>query len=268
MGLRNRYPGTMAGGTTTQELVAAGSAAGALGSFGFAYTQPEEMKRRPRGCAQDRPARVGHQPVRRAAAETIEPRRRRGARRRDGYYAGAACLPGSGLVRMPKAGGQIAAVEEIRPRVFSTSRRGFMPQSQVKKLKALGILSAKATSVAEPKESNRSASNRHRAGRRGRRAIASYCAISLPVAPERSREGIIVRAVKLPVVAAGGIMDGAGIAAVLALGAKAAQLGTAFSLSGKPARARSQGVALGAREDEKQITEKFSRQARGGLANR
>ncbi|MBV7483972.1 nitronate monooxygenase family protein [Bordetella sp. BOR01] len=33
---------------------------------------------------------------------------------------------------------------------------------------------------------------------------------------------------RLPVIAAGGIMDGAGIAAVLALGAQAAQLGTAF----------------------------------------
>src|SRR5260221_11884617 len=35
----------MPGGPTTPELVAASSAAGALGSFGFAYTQPEEMKR-------------------------------------------------------------------------------------------------------------------------------------------------------------------------------------------------------------------------------
>ena len=35
-------------------------------------------------------------------------------------------------------------------------------------------------------------------------------------------------AIDLPVIAAGGIMDGAGIAAVLALGAQAAQLGTAF----------------------------------------
>jgi nitronate monooxygenase len=39
---------------------------------------------------------------------------------------------------------------------------------------------------------------------------------------------LIVRHVDIPVVAAGGIMDGAGIAAVLALGAQAAQLGTAF----------------------------------------
>jgi nitronate monooxygenase len=35
----------MAGGPSSVELVTACSAAGALGSFGFAYTQPEEMKR-------------------------------------------------------------------------------------------------------------------------------------------------------------------------------------------------------------------------------
>ena len=39
---------------------------------------------------------------------------------------------------------------------------------------------------------------------------------------------ILTRALDLPVIAAGGIMDGAGIAAALRLGAAAAQLGTAF----------------------------------------
>ncbi|MBO4122746.1 nitronate monooxygenase [Cupriavidus gilardii] len=39
---------------------------------------------------------------------------------------------------------------------------------------------------------------------------------------------LLVRHTRLPVIAAGGIMDGAGIAAALALGAQAAQLGTAF----------------------------------------
>jgi nitronate monooxygenase len=39
---------------------------------------------------------------------------------------------------------------------------------------------------------------------------------------------LLVRSTALPVIAAGGIMDGAGIAAALALGAAAAQLGTAF----------------------------------------
>jgi nitronate monooxygenase len=41
---------------------------------------------------------------------------------------------------------------------------------------------------------------------------------------------LIASRVALPVIAAGGIMDGAGIAAALALGASAAQLGTAFVL--------------------------------------
>jgi nitronate monooxygenase len=39
---------------------------------------------------------------------------------------------------------------------------------------------------------------------------------------------MLVRTVNLPVIAAGGIMDGAGVAAALKLGASAAQLGTAF----------------------------------------
>ena len=41
---------------------------------------------------------------------------------------------------------------------------------------------------------------------------------------------ILARECRLPVVAAGGIMDGAGIAAALQLGACAAQMGTAFIL--------------------------------------
>lgn len=41
----------------------------------------------------------------------------------------------------------------------------------------------------------------------------------------------VVRATKLPVIAAGGIADGAGIAAVFALGAEGAQLGTRFLMT-------------------------------------
>jgi nitronate monooxygenase len=50
---------------------------------------------------------------------------------------------------------------------------------------------------------------------------------------------LLARSISLPVIAAGGIMDGAGIAAALKLGASAAQLGTAFV--GCPESAADQG---------------------------
>lgn len=93
---------------------------------------------------------------------------------------------------------------------------------------------------------------------------------------------ILVRELAVPVIAAGGIMDGAGIAAALRLGAAAAQLGTAFiacpessadvgfrkalasdsanhtimtrAISGRPARClRNRFTALGAAVSTKQI---------------
>ena len=74
---------------------------------------------------------------------------------------------------------------------------------------------------------------------------------------------------KTPVVAAGGIMDGAAVAAVLSLGAQAAQIGTAFlpcPESGAPEVHKK--AVLGAREDDTRITEKFSGKAARGIANR
>ncbi|MFN3559347.1 MAG: NAD(P)H-dependent flavin oxidoreductase [Brevundimonas sp.] len=61
---------------------------------------------------------------------------------------------------------------------------------------------------------------------------------------------LLTRALDIPVIAAGGIMDGAGIAAVLALGAAGAQLGTAFipcleSAAGPAYRAKLAGPDAG-----------------------
>ncbi len=143
LGLRNPViQAPMAGGPTTQELVAACSAAGALGSFGFAYTQPAEMKRQAawvRGKT-DRPFGinlfVAPQP------ETIEPSAQRAALAAvAGYYAECGLPPPEPVCApyAPKLEEQIAAVEEIRPRVF-TVHLGALPAVEVKKLKALGIL--------------------------------------------------------------------------------------------------------------------------------
>ncbi|WP_429276538.1 NAD(P)H-dependent flavin oxidoreductase [Novosphingobium gossypii] len=55
---------------------------------------------------------------------------------------------------------------------------------------------------------------------------------------------LLVRETRLPVIAAGGIMDGAGIAAALDLGAAAAQLGTAFVLCPESAADEAYRAAL------------------------
>lgn len=78
---------------------------------------------------------------------------------------------------------------------------------------------------------------------------------------------LVRRAVDLPLVATGGIMDGPGIAAVLAAGASAAQLGSAFLRAAEAETSSAQRQALAAAEPTA-LTRAFTgRQARG-IVNR
>ena len=79
----------------------------------------------------------------------------------------------------------------------------------------------------------------------------------------------IVDAVSVPVIAAGGIMDGRGILAALALGAAAAQLGTAFLLcdeAGTDAGMRRAVAAAG--DTSTMVTRAFTGRAARGIRNR
>jgi nitronate monooxygenase len=81
----------------------------------------------------------------------------------------------------------------------------------------------------------------------------------------------IVDAVKVPVAAAGGIMDGRGIAAALALGAQGVQLGTAFLAcpeSGASGAYKQAVLAARSGSDPTVLTRAFSGRLARALANR
>jgi nitronate monooxygenase len=76
-------------------------------------------------------------------------------------------------------------------------------------------------------------------------------------------------ALDLPVIAAGGIMDGRGVAAALSLGAAAAQMGTAFLLADETAvNAPWRAAIEAASDDPTRLTRAFSGRHARGLENR
>lgn len=259
---------------STPELVAAVSKAGALGSFAFNYTQPEAMQRDAEAVRAHTNAPfnvnlfVSKQPV---AVDVAAQRGALGAVA--GYYQELGLPPPEPVLPpyAPDLDAQLRAVEEIRPAVF-TFHLGDLPQERVRRLQSLGVkVGGCATSTAEARHLEALgvdfiiAQGAEAGGHRGSYLRNPYDSMIGTLALTR----MIVRKVKTPVVAAGGIMDGAGIAAVLALGAQAAWLGTAFipcPESGAPRVHKD--LVLDSKEDGTLVTEKFSGKPARAIANR
>ena len=79
---------------------------------------------------------------------------------------------------------------------------------------------------------------------------------------------LVGEAVDLPLVATGGIVTGRGVAAVLAAGAVAAQLGSAFMLCPEAGTVPAQRAALAAGEAPTGLTRSFSGRLARGIVNR
>ncbi len=119
---------------------------------------------------------------------------------------------------------------ETRPAVVSF-HFGLPPARAIARLKAAGIvLFSSATNLDEAEQAvaagvDAIVAQGYEAG--GHRGVFD------PAAPDgqlgvSALTRLLVKRIAIPVIAAGGLMDGAGIAAMLDLGAEAAQLGTAF----------------------------------------
>lgn len=260
--------------SSTPELVSAVSKAGGLGSFGFAYTQPEAMQREAEVVRALTHAPfnvnlfVSRQP------DAVGAAAQRGALEAVAGYYRELRLPPPEPIRQPYApdlDAQLRAVEEIRPAVF-TFHLGAPAQDRVRRLQAMRIkVGGSANCIAEALHLESLgvdfivAQGAEAGGHRGSYLRDPYESMIGTLALVR----MIVHAVKTPVVAAGGIMDGAGVAATLALGAQAAWLGTAFvpcPESGAPPVHKES--ILSSTDDGTLVTEKFSGKPARAIANR
>lgn len=165
---------------------------------------------------------------------------------------------------------QLEVVLELRPALFSFTF-GVPGPEAMEALRARGILTlgtattaAEACALAEAGVDAVVAQGAEAGGHRGT-FLGAFDAAMVPTL-RLVRE--VVRETSLPVVAAGGIMDGPGVRAALDAGASAAALGTAFLAcpeSGAPEPYKR--ALLAARADRTVITRAFSGRPARGLEN-
>src|SRR3954469_9959439 len=168
----------------------------------------------------------------------------------------------AGDARPPDFAAQCDAILEVGPPIVS-SIMGLYPDHFVTRMKANGIKwFATATTVGEAKAAEQAGADVIVA--QGMEAGGHRGAFDATKAEARmvglfSLLPAVVDAVKVPVVATGGIADGRGVAACLPLGASAAQVGTAFLRCPEAKVPGAWADAIGrARPEETMVTRAFS----------
>jgi nitronate monooxygenase len=261
----------MAGGGDTPALVAAVSSAGGLGCIGAAYSTPAQIHElaravrsqttRPFGINLFAPVPMEHPSGHVAAAlALLKP-----------YYDELGIDPPQDLPQPAWTfDEQFAAVLESGAAVFSFTF-GLLPAGAMQAVRERMFVMGTATTVAEAVAQARSgvdaviAQGSEAGGHRGTFAVSFEEAMvgTIALVPQ------VVDAVRTPVVASGGIMDGRGVAAALALGASAVQLGTAFLTTEEAGIPQAyKDAILAAGEHETRITRAFSGRPARGIVNR
>ncbi len=261
-------------GVMDAELVIAAAQGGALGSLPSAMLSPEKAREQVNLIRQRVKAPVNmnffcHTPVELDAASEA-----RWKTRLAGYYTELGLDPAapiSAANRAPFDAAFCEVVEELKPEVVSF-HFGLPEQALLKRVKAAGcIVISSATTVKEAawlEERGVDAIIAQGAEAGGHRGMF----LTDKIAEQPGTFALVpqvVDAVKVPVIAAGGIADGRGIAAAFALGASGVQIGSAYlrcpeskvSVGGRMALAE-------ARDDSTVITNVMTGRPARGVQNR
>ena len=261
-------------GATDAAMAVAVSESGGLGSLPCAMLTPATARSRLRVIRQrtNRPLNVNffcHRP------QPPDAEREAAWRARfEPYYAEFALdvvARGSATDRVPFDDAMCDVVEEVGPEVVSF-HFGLPAPRLLRRVKALGckVLSS-ATTVdearwLEERGCDAVIAQGYEAG--GHRAMFLTDTVdtqpgTMALVPQ------VVDAVGVPVIAAGGIADGRGIAAAFALGASGVQIGTAYLSTSQSTISVLHRAALArARDDESVLTNVFTGRPARGLVNR
>jgi nitronate monooxygenase len=261
-------------GPSTPELAIAVSEAGGLGAFGSAMSTPEQV-RAVLGVIRQRTRKplnlnfFTHLPPQLDAAREARWKERLGP-----YYAELgldANKPTPRSDRAPFTAETCAIVEEFKPEVVSF-HFGLPPPPLLQRVKRAGAkVIASATTAREAMWLQQHgcdaiiAQGYEAGGHRGMFLTDNLAAQAgtLALVPQ------VVDCVSVPVIAAGGIADGRGIAAAFALGASAVQIGTAYLFcpeANVPPLNR-QALAT-ARDDDTALTNLFTGRPARSIINR
>ncbi|WP_262677317.1 NAD(P)H-dependent flavin oxidoreductase [Paenibacillus sp. J5C2022] len=268
----------MAGGATTPELVAAVSEAGGLGTLGAAYMKPEAIRSAVRRISEltKRPFAVNLFSV---SMQDDWRRQREAERALNAVRERIGLKPGSeadGELRTLHTPDwfreQLTVVLEESVPVLSTAF-GLLNEADREALQRRGVrFIAMATTVREALEAERRgadvivAQGSDAGGHRGTFHLTDH--------PDGAQVGTfslvpqVADAVQVPVVAAGGIMDGRGLAAAIMLGAQGVQMGTAFlTCRESGAHPAYQQAITASNEESTVITKVFSGRPARGIRN-
>jgi nitronate monooxygenase len=244
------------GGHTSPDMPVAVSGAGGLGSFPCGLLTPAQVREEVRKIRTKtrKPINLNffcHTPKRDAAIESAW--RQRLAAYYEEMLVEPPAIPASTLA--PFGAEMCDVVVELKPEVVSF-HFGLPDKSLVDRLKAAGCkIFSSATTVAEARwlEDHGAdaviAQGIEAGGHRGMfltTELASQVG-TFALVPQ------VVDAVKVPVIAAGGIADGRGIAAALDLGASAVQMGTAYLLCPEASISKPYRAALKSARDNPSV---------------